>query len=263
MEDDESVTEHRRARVLRTLIPIAFGLAMLWQVTATYREFNATYDEAYHIAAGLAAHQDGRFTFGAEQPPLARWAIGWLPNRQGVEHRSVIHRSSKPSEMLLHFSRSVLEEQREYWATLTLARTGVLLFIPVLIFVVYCWSVDLYGAHAGWAACALVAFSPNLLAHAGLATADFAVAALVPAAAYGAWRWIQAPSLRRAAVAGCLAGFAVGSKYSALGFVPVVVVGFLLLSWWHGRAKANSRGLATARARSRDSSGDDGVSPPH
>ena len=32
---------------------MALGLVMLWLVTATYPEFNATYDEPYHIAAGV------------------------------------------------------------------------------------------------------------------------------------------------------------------------------------------------------------------
>ena len=247
MNDNQSETG-RRAGLPHALVPVALGLVMLWQVTATYPEFNATYDEPYHIAAGVEAYQHGRFTAGAEQPPLARWVIGWLPHQQGVEHRTVTHRAASPRKQLLYLSRSLLEEQGDYWTTLTLARTGVLVFIPVLIFSVYRWSVELYGVHAAWAACGLVAFSPNLLAHAGLATADFAVAALLTAAAYAAWRWSQAPSARRAAVAGCFAGFAVGSKYSALGYLPVLLAGFFLLSWWNGRATANRGGPAAVRA---------------
>ena len=248
MNDDQSGTGRGRAGLPHALIPVALGLVMLWQVTATYPEFNATYDEPYHIAAALEAYQHGRFAAGAEQPPLARWAIGWLPHHRGVEYRTVTHRAGSPREHLLYLSRSVLEEQGDYWTTLTLARTGVLVFIPVLIFSVYRWSVELYGVHAAWAACGLVAFSPNLLAHAGLATADFAVAALVTAAAYAAWRWSRAPSARRAAVAGCVAGFAVGCKYSALGYLPVLLAGFFLFSWWNGRAKANRGGPAAVRA---------------
>ena len=124
----------------------------------------------------------------------------------------------------------------------------MLLFIPVLIFFVYRWTVDLYGVLAGCVACALVAFSPNLLAHAGLATVDFALAALLTAAAYTAWRWCQAPSARRAAVAGCIAWFAVGSKYSALGYLPVFLAGFFLLSRWHGRAHTNPGGTGAVQA---------------
>ena len=237
-----------RGVVLRGLVPVALGLVMLWQVTATYPEFNATYDEPYHIAAALEAYQHGRFASGAEQPPLARWAIGWLPHRRGVEYRTVFHRSAGSGDHLVHFARSLLEEQGEYWTTLRLARGGVLLFIPVLIFFVYRWTVDLYGVLAGCVACALVAFSPNLLAHAGLATVDFALAALLTAAAYTAWRWCQAPSARRAAVAGCIAGFAVGSKYSALAYLPVFLAGFFLLSRWHGRAHTNPGGTGAVRA---------------
>ena len=140
MDDDQGGTRRGLAGPLRdlvlgALVPGALGLVMLWQVTATYPEFNATYDEPYHIAAGVEAYQHGRFTAGAEQPPLARWVIGWLPHQQGVEHRTVTHRAASPRKQLLYLSRSLLEEQGDYWTTLTLARTGVLVFIPVLIFV--------------------------------------------------------------------------------------------------------------------------------
>ena len=211
---------------------------MVLRITATYPELNAVFDEGYHIAAGLQAYQLGRFTTGAEQPPLSRWAISLLPQLEGVEYRSVTHRASRPEELPQFLTRSVLEEQREYWRTLTLARMGGLVFLPILIYSVYRWSTELYGLWAGWAACALVAFSPNLTAHAGLATSDFAVAALLSASAYAAWLWSRAPTRRQAIVAGCLAGLAIGGKYSALVFLPAIVGSCFLLvqgkAWLHG-----------------------------
>ena len=230
--DDEQLGGGR-ARWLRALVPIGLGLVMLWSITATYPEFNATFDEPYHIAAGLQAYQEARFSVGAEQPPLARWLIAWLPHRFGIEYRGVVHRSAGFEDELFHLSRSVMEEQGEYWTTLARARAGVLLFVPVMIFFVYRWSSELHGVWAGWGACALVAFSPNLMAHAGLATTDFAVAALLTASAYAAWRWAREPSRRRAAFTGCLSGLAIGSKYSAVGFLAVILAGVFVLT--HGK----------------------------
>jgi 4-amino-4-deoxy-L-arabinose transferase-like glycosyltransferase len=53
---------------------------------------------------------------------------------------------------------------------------GNLIFAPVLIGYVFAWATRLYGATAGLAAVAVVTSSPNVLAHAGLATSDMAAA---------------------------------------------------------------------------------------
>ena len=126
----------------------ALGLLMLFRVVDTYSEFNATYDEGYHIAEGLRAYQEGNFAIGPEQAPLAHWATAWLPNWAGVEYRSATHRSAS-GHLVRKLSHAVLEEQGDYWTTLTQARLGTLLFLPMLVFYSYHWSRRLYGRPAG------------------------------------------------------------------------------------------------------------------
>lgn len=76
---------------------------------------------------------------------------------------------------------------------------GNLIFAPVLIGYVFAWATRLYGATAGLAAVAVVTSSPNVLAHAGLATSDMA-------AAYHQSRWVSEPTRRQALLAGIAAG---------------------------------------------------------
>ena len=196
----------------------------------TYSELSATYDEGYHIAEGLRVHQEGNFAIGAEQAPLAHWAIGWLPHRAGVEYRTVTHRSAS-GHVIRKLSHAVLEEQGDYWTTLTSARLATLLFLPILVFYSYHWARRLYGRAAGWAACVLVTFSPSLLGHAALATIDLAAAALMVAAVYHLADWLERPTRRGAVLAGLFSGAAMATKYSSVVFVPVVAAAFVLIAW--------------------------------
>lgn len=222
-----------KERIATIAVLTLLGLLAAVRIVDTYDEFNATFDEGYHVAAGLQAYQEGRFDTGAEQPPLVRWALGLLPGWAGVEYRAVGHRAATAPDMIPELARGVLEEQGEYWETLRLARVGNLLFLPLLLFYTFRWSADLFGRRAGWAACAIVTLSPNILAHASLATVDFGFNACMVAASYHLWRWLREPSLGQALVLGCTAGLAVAAKYSALVFLPAVLLGFLISQ--HGR----------------------------
>ena len=82
--------------------------------------------------------------------------------------------------------KRLLEKAGDYWQTLTLARTGNLIFVPLLLFYVYRWAGDLYGRTAAVAAVFLVSFSPTVIAHSAVATADLATSAAFTMAAFQA-----------------------------------------------------------------------------
>jgi 4-amino-4-deoxy-L-arabinose transferase-like glycosyltransferase len=109
-----------------------------------------------------------------------------------------------------------------YWKSLALARAGNLIYALLLFYFVYRWSARLYGAWAAVGACLLAACSPNLIAHASLATIDLAVTATVLVAAYFFWRWAEEPGWRYCLAAAAAFALAVLSKFSALAFLPPV-----------------------------------------
>ncbi len=209
------------------------GVLAAARIVDTYDEFNATFDEGYHVAAGLQAYQEGRFAAGAEQPPLVRWALALLPHLAGVEYRSTGPLAAQISDHIPLLAQAVFDQQDDYWRTLKLARMGNLIFLPFLLIYTYRWAAALFGRYSGWAACAIVTWSPNILAHAALATVDFGFTVCLLAAGYHLWRCLAAPDARRSLALGAAAGLAVAAKYSALLFLPAVLLG--LLAARHGR----------------------------
>ncbi len=117
----------------------------------------------------------------------------------------------------------------DYWLQLSLARLGSLVFGIVLAWFVYRWGSDLHGPNLGLIACFLVTFSPNVIAHAGLATLDIGAAATTVAAAHYYYRWAEKPSLRVCVLSAFWTGIACLTKMSAVVFLPAVFVVMLLV----------------------------------
>ena len=207
------------------------------RVSSTHSEFNGTYDEGLHISSGIEFYQDYRYTIHRQHPPLAPLALGLLPYIDGSR--------VEVGGGYFEPGRKLLEGAEDYWATLTLGRMGNLVFAPFLIGYVFAWAARLYGATAGLAAVAVVTSSPNVLAHAGLATSDMAAATTMLAAAYHQARWVAGPTQRQALFAGVATGVAVGSKYSAIGLLAPMLVIFLL---WHRRGGWSLHNLGRLRA---------------
>ena len=240
-----------KQRIATVVVVTLLGVLAAVRIVDTYSELNATYDEGYHVAAGLQAYQEGRFDVGADQPPLVRWALGLLPHWAGIEYRSVRHFSETPGAAIEHLSRVVFEGQGDYWETLKLARLGNLIFLPFLLLYTYLWARSLFGPQAGWAACALVTLSPSILGHAALATVDFGTAVCLLVAGYHLWRWLRQPALREALPAGCAVGLAVAAKYSAPVFLPAMLAGLMISGYRAALLRPRTWQLAAIRRAAR------------
>jgi len=217
----------------RWLAPVALAALVLlfaWRSFRTHRVFNDTADEAVHIACGLEVFERGRYTLEAQHPPLARVVLAALPYGAGL-------RLESPSQSKQPKWTSAGREF--YWRTLSLARLGNLLFVPFLLAYVYLWGQQLYGRPAAIAAAALVSLSPNLLAHASLATLDFAAATTIFISSYYLWRWSRRPGPAPALAAAAAFSIAVLTKFSALFVLPLIGAAlFALARRWPGRSAA-------------------------
>ncbi len=96
---------------------------------------------------------------------------------------------------------------RMFWL-FTLARWACIPFCVLGAYVCYRWSKELYGRTAGFLALLLWCFSPNILAHGQMVTADMGATAVGATAAYLFWRWLRQPSCTAALAAGALLGLA-------------------------------------------------------
>ena len=187
---------------------VAFGLLSSAAIVAGASHLSGTFDERFYLESGLTRWHTGS-TFDLMK-------AGTMPLPIDVQT----------------FALRIVEWWRgqpwridtEYGEMLPIARAGTLIFW---------WLTLLYGMRIGralgglWAGrlvVAALAVEPNLLAHAGLATTDLAIAATTLMFAFyyrtgrdAAWRWrVLVPAV-------CFAA-AIVSKASGLVFVPICMI---------------------------------------
>ncbi len=214
-----------RRGLLLALLAIFVG-----RIVLTYRVFNDITDESGHIRAGLEILATGSYVVEAQHPPLSRLVLGVLPY-----YFSGLH--FNPRENPWDSGTWTFCEPSRYWKSLALARAGNLVFALIIFYFVYRWSSRLYGEWSGVAACLLAVCSPNLIAHASLATIDISSAATVLVAAYCFWLWSRQPGLGYCLASSAAFSLAALCKFSGLFFLPPLAIVFFLAArvgrWRH------------------------------
>lgn len=200
---------------------IAATLFATASVLSTARIFSATYDEPAHLAAGIQWLSTGWYYYDLQHPPLARVVAALGPYLAGM--RTV----GKPD--MWTEGAALLGSGAHYEHMLALARYGSAIFLIVGAFAVWLWGLRLLGEAGAAIATVFLVTNPTILAHAGLATNDAAVAALGTLALYATVRWLERPDWRRSILLGGAFALAIGAKFSALPFVgSALVAGYLL-----------------------------------
>jgi Dolichyl-phosphate-mannose-protein mannosyltransferase len=198
----------------RTIALVAVAIASL-RILSTYTVFNQTFDEPLHIACGI--EWLGGVICADETPPLARVAEAVGPYLLGARSKGTPYHDME-SEYTA--GAGILYQGDRYDLTLALARLGNLPFFWIACLVVYLWGNRRYGAGVAAAAVLLFSFLPPVLAHAGLATVDMALTALMGAAFLSALEWLERPDLSHSILFGAVTALAILAKYSALVFLP-------------------------------------------
>jgi hypothetical protein len=206
-----------------TALAVLLALIGSLRIAATYRVFNHTIDEPDHLAAGMEWLDAGKYLYADDHTPLARIFGALLPWLAGERW----HGGGAASYFEGY---RILGHGEHYDRTLALARLGMLPFFWIGSAVVFLWANRAAGGLAGVAAVLLFTSLPPVLAHAGLATTDMALAALVAAAAYVSLLWAETPSRRRTLALGVAMGLAALAKWSALVFLPAA---WALMFGWH------------------------------
>ena len=224
----------------RIAVPALLALFVVCGFVSLSRD-SATFDETAHLGAGVSYFETGDFRLNPEHPPLVK-LIAAAPlailHRGGGDYDSPLWTGSRASagdERRSHASewgfgfeflngprKDAL--RRDPAARLSPARCTILFLGVLLAMVVYAWARELYGRPAGLLALALAVTCPALLAHARLVTTDLPAALGFTATAWLAWRWLSAPSWRRAALTGTALGVAALFKFSCALLAPLIVV---------------------------------------
>jgi hypothetical protein len=227
---------------------LAVGLVLLatGRIVSTYSTFSHTFDEPAHIACGMEWLEKHTYTYEAQHPPLTRVMTALLPRMFGS------HGAGETS--MWYEGLAILFAKGQEDSTLALARLGMLPFFWITCWIVYSSTRWISGSSEGSAAAAVIAvflttMTPTVLAHAGLATTDMGLTAMLLLSIYTGWRWMEEPALWRAAVFGASTGLAVLSKFSTLPFLPSVALVALII-WMCFERPALGTVLKLALARS-------------
>jgi 4-amino-4-deoxy-L-arabinose transferase-like glycosyltransferase len=193
------------------------------RIGVTYRVFSFTIDEPGHFACGLEYLSKHVYRYETQHPPLARAAIALLPYLAGVRPLGEENRQLEGRDVILQSPRPN--------RTLALMRAGTLPFFWLACGVVYLWSRRYFTATVALLAVTLFTLLPPVLAHAGLACTDMALAACLGAAFLALVVWAESPASARwprAALLGVAAAVAALSKFTAMLYLPAMAALALL-----------------------------------
>ena len=238
LQDDNSVAEprigNRRVYVLTAIVLLIGAAIVRSYVTTSLDSF--TYDEAYHIGAGVAYVKTGDFRLNPEHPPLVKLWVGAYVATLGYNMSQYRPLTDKVGER--QFVENDLYNNNDHDVIQARARAAMLALNGLLLlgFALAVWRV--LGNIMAVAATAFLGIDPTVAAHMPVVMTDLPVALLSGTAvllsvhAFRAWRLID---LVLAAIA---TGLALSSKHSAvLTFFVVAIVGaFSALFWPRGDA---------------------------
>jgi 4-amino-4-deoxy-L-arabinose transferase-like glycosyltransferase len=180
------------------LIALALAAVLAAQAGWAAETTSGTPDETTYLAAGLSIYHHG------DVAPLVVDGIAPLP-------------------VLLSFAAPALAGAEDYARAIRRARAAAIALIAVpLVLVVYLSLFHAAGRAAAATGAALIAFSPNIIAHAAVAATDICFVAAALAALAALARHADRRSRGNLVLLALTLGVALAAKYSAVTLFPVV-----------------------------------------
>ncbi len=191
-----------------------------------YRVTSATYDESFHIAAGMELLDQGTYTYDIHHPPLARVLFALPLFVKGI--RSVGLTSG------IEEGNAILRSSGDPHLNLTLARMANVLFLLLAAWIVYLWCCRWFSKRTALLALLILLNLPPIIGHSSLAALDVPGAAGLIAASYTILRWLEKPSTIGWVSMSLGILLAILTKFSNIVFLPLTVLG-MLVAYWIGR----------------------------
>jgi 4-amino-4-deoxy-L-arabinose transferase-like glycosyltransferase len=192
---------------------LGFCAVFALQALLGVAQSSATVDEPSNLVSGYLELARARYWLKPETLPLVK-VMAALP----LLFLHVRTPLTQGSDVPLFYDR-VLYEFNDADTLLLTARAAMLALPLLLGGLVFFWARRLFGRAAAVFALFLLAFEPNLLAHAPLVTTDLAVACFMFLAVYGLFRLVECASPSRALVIALALALAVVTKLSTLSVV--------------------------------------------
>jgi 4-amino-4-deoxy-L-arabinose transferase-like glycosyltransferase len=207
----------------------AIACAACALAASTWSTFGQTWDEPEHLAAGLSLLDHGIYDYDIQHPPLARLALAIGPYLDGARSEGLPPPDGKPE------GDAILYDEGHYNDYLMLARAGALPFLALLVIVTFVCARSVVTPGTALLAAALLAATPPILGHGGLATLDVPAAATCLVALDAMRRWLERGRTRDALWLGVALGLAIATKLSAIPFVGLGALALMGLRAWEAR----------------------------
>jgi 4-amino-4-deoxy-L-arabinose transferase-like glycosyltransferase len=184
---------------------------------------SATFDEMAHVTGGYAYWKLNDYRIQPENGNWSQRLVALPAVLSGARFPSLDQPIWTTSNFWEISDQFFFSSGNDADRMLSSARRMVALVSAVLCLLVFFWSKSLWGYAGAWVSLVLVAFSPTLLAHGGLATSDVIVAAFFIAALWALWTTLNLITLRTVLVSVVLTAGLFLAKYSAVVFIPVAL----------------------------------------
>ena len=183
---------------------------------------SVTFDESFHLPAGILAASRGELRVSAVNPPLVKAMAGFAALAAGarVPPDSALGYGEQGEVGIAFMRENADRYQRIYVA----GRSVIVLLSALLLVVAWRWSRRLWGPRGALVSVAFLAFAPELLAHAGVVTLDVPTALAFTLSLFtwqvfvtrGRWRdWLWAA---------LAVGFTFNVRFTAVFLVPLLLV---------------------------------------
>lgn len=213
-----------RRRIAEACLVVVLLAAHGWLAVSSAAEKSVTFDEVAHLGGGILSWKTGDHRFNAESGILPqRWAA--LPLlAQPVNVPDSDHPALRQANVWVTGREILYTRGNDHDALVGSAQGMIAAASAALGAAVWAGSRSLFGPAGGLLSLALYAFSPTMLAHGRLVTADLFAALFFVLASMAIWRLLQRVTPARllttvAAVAGLLL-----SKHSGLLILPIAAI---------------------------------------
>ena len=230
----------RRAAVLACAALLALMslqmLAVVWRKSITVDEIVMIPAAYYHLAAGNCQ-------LVHEHPPLSKLLAGLpllLLQPDETDPRKWGQAPDSPIGKWTYEERFWEDNPRLFESISFWARVPMILLTALTGALVFAFARELFGDAAAVLAVALFALEPTLAAHGRVVQTDVPAAFGYLLTAYALYKYLRAPTPRRALLLGAAGGVACLTKFSMLMVAPAIGAVYLAL-WWRGR-KAQGTG---------------------